>query len=1501
MKATMYKAILLMFSLGICTSLQARENLNTPDQGGSGEGHKNGPDGQILTGCIAGKTQTELKLNDVRTRILTDGDMWWDLANAKYEVPKGSNSHAQFAGSLWFGGYHQGGLRISAMTYRQNGVDFWPGPLDPNKVDVTSDVCTSYDKHFIFSRTDVDNFYSYWKQYGIANPTTPSWIKDYPGNYDYGIWSTLTDNTTPITSAGQPLTINYLAPYFDNNGDGYYNYADGDFPNYNVTGAPVNRGQCVRRLFGDQTIFWVFNDKGNKHTETCGASIGVEIRGQAFAFSTGDELNQMTFYNYEVINWSPDALDSTYFTVWDDCDLGNYLDDYIGCDVKRGLGYQYNGDNYDEDGLGQTGYHDKLPALGCDFFQGPYADLDDMVDNDRDSCVDCSWPIGADGKPCYSCVPIPDEVLPEQIIMSRFTYYTNTGDAFTGNPRSCTPQDYYNYMNGHWRNGNLMTYGGNGTITGNTPCSFLFPGLSDPNGWGLGYQPTGGYPGSSQTPVTPIGSFGTTGWTQKQAGVVKADMRFLQSCGKFTLQPGAVNYVTYGMPFVRSNSADNEAPIPLLRTADDKAQALFDNCFKVLDGPDAPDLTIQEISNQLLVTISNNPYVSNNYEAKRYSEADPTIQPVGSISNPDQLYRFEGYMVYQLKDETVGATDLYDADKARLIFQCDVKNGVKQLVNYTTDPSLGSVPSLMVTGADAGIQNSFVISADKFASADPRLVNFRNYYYMAVAYAYNNFLTYVPDVAPTVSVSTVDSSIVFTDPSSGSYNGQKKPFLAGRKNIKVYTGIPHDPTPESYGTTMNSSYGIGPQITRVEGQGNGGLALDLTDQSINDILNSSINRAQKITYIGTRGPLGVKVTDPLRVVKGDFTVKVIASTKVKVGTDSLWQYFGNPPTPGATTLDTGKVKNTQAMRWYMTGTYTDASGNTVSKTWLSDEGINLGQEKIVTGNSNEPLGFSVTVRQVQDPQMTAKVQSLTSKIQAGATVATDLIESSINYADASNPWLGKGGLEDQDGNPYADWILSGGSAGDVSGKYGSPLTKNFFADAEGTWEKVVNGTWAPYRFVKIGQTDWSPAYSYGSYAGTQLNADNYADTRLLSSVDIVFTSDQSKWTHCPVVDMNPATNLSTSLPYKWQLRHHVSVDKSGAPMAPGTDPVADSSMSWFPGYAINVETGERLNIIFAENSADTVNHGTDLMWNPTKATTDYSTGKVYNGGMHYIYVLGHSGDGNDTLLSPLEVIPSDVRRYDLGSSTYKMLKGFSVWEYDFAAMGSKKTAKWSLLAELWKDIMWANIPIPTFNMNKPSDIPGDVKVKIRVSKPYRYGLSSLTSPANTSKNITNTTSFSVLNLTYTNTPLNSNAVANVPNDVLANAVNGNFPMYTFNTNDLAPKNYDASTAKDALAKINVVPNPYYGHSAYEKARIDNIIKIINLPVKCKIRIYTLAGTLVRTIEKDNDQTYVTWDLKNDKSVTVASGLYIMHIDAPGIGERIIKWFGVLRPFDLQSY
>ena len=105
-----------------------------------------------------------------------------------------------------------------------------------------------------------------------------------------------------------------------------------------------------------------------------------------------------------------------------------------------------------------------------------------------------------------------------------------------------------------------------------------------------------------------------------------------------------------------------------------------------------------------------------------------------------------------------------------------------------------------------------------------------------------------------------------------------------------------------------------------------------------------------------------------------------------------------------------------------------------------------------------------------------------------------------------------------------------------------------------------------------------------------------------------------------------------------------------------------------------------------------------------------------------------------------------------------------------------------------------------------------------------------------------------------------------------------------------------------MNKIRVVPNPYYAYSEYEQDKNDFKVRVTNLPAKCKVRIYTLNGVLVREFTKDDDSiTYLEWDLKNHARIPVASGMYIVHVDVPGVGETILKWFGAMRPVDLDSF
>ncbi len=109
---------------------------------------------------------------------------------------------------------------------------------------------------------------------------------------------------------------------------------------------------------------------------------------------------------------------------------------------------------------------------------------------------------------------------------------------------------------------------------------------------------------------------------------------------------------------------------------------------------------------------------------------------------------------------------------------------------------------------------------------------------------------------------------------------------------------------------------------------------------------------------------------------------------------------------------------------------------------------------------------------------------------------------------------------------------------------------------------------------------------------------------------------------------------------------------------------------------------------------------------------------------------------------------------------------------------------------------------------------------------------------------------------------------------------------------------DNTVAKSKLDNIYVVPNPYVGFNELEptnplpgQARGERRIYFENLPSKCTIRIFTLSGDPVKKIEHDSGLAHGReyWNLLNEDGFGVAYGVYIAHIDAPGIGEKILKF------------
>jgi hypothetical protein len=1412
---------------------------------------------QTTAGCAPAAGFEWLDINNVRARVNTGGDMWWDLpggVGSKYFIPKEGSATAMFSGSLWIGGLDiNNQLKLAALRFRQVGVDFWTGPLTiDGTASVDAAVCSEYDKHFRMTREMVETFIAQFDaETGAYNPvdgySVPLEIQNWPAHGDI--------------NKGQSY---YLAPFYDIGGDGDYDWEEGDYPYYDInnelcnTKIPTKEEEIEGSLIegssilsdqvikGDQTLWWVFNDKGNIHTETQGAAIGMEIRAQAFAFATNDVINNMTFYSYEIINRSTFELTNTYMTPWVDTDLGYARDDFVGCDVGRGLGYCYNGTAVDGNGEPES-YGENPPAVGVDFFQGPYMDKDN-IDNPK-------WEYFTIND-ILDSIPMCDESIngvnfgngiidDERFGMRRFVYHNND-NSNQGDPDDAP--EYYNYLQGIWKNGAKMLYGGDAYSLGTVgpECDFMFPGDTDPCNWGTGQQPpNGGY--------TQNGFYWTEETGNNGSPNPPGDRRFMQSAGPFTLKSGAVNYITVGIPWARATSGGPFASVHELKIADDKAQTLFESCFKVIDGPDAPDLAFREMDQEMIIYISNSQN-SNNYN-EEYFEKDPNL-PVfipGTEEPADQIYRFEGYQIFQLKNPQVSVESLHDADLARLVAVFDINNGVTQLVNYYKNASLDGaiVPVEEVMGSDNGISHSFKITQDLFATGDIQLVNHKQYYYMAIAYGYNEYAPYKP-----------------SEPPYG-YDGQKTPYLSGRKNIKTYVGVPHKIV---NATQVNANYGDIPEIKRIAGNGNGGAHLELTDATVEEILSKSPAGPNNLfgspdypisynpVYKKNHGPINVSVIDPLNVVSSDFTIYMDSLKPYK-----MHKVVGDP-------ILRGDTASKLITNWHMK----DLNSGMV---YDSDTTILLDNEQLFTD-----LGISVNITQpyYPGPYNVGKNQDQKSMFYV-LSHNNGYINSSIEVSDSSSIWLG--GVSDQDipGTGY-NWIRSGtykvGDAGNhADDDWDMTRDPNKPWDPDENYEKILGGTWAPYTLTAYGnnfgtievQSSVGPAYTAVDKKLSYL--------KKIASVDIVFTPDKSKWSRVPVLEMNINRELTEGNTPRFALRNHASVDKDGNYATIGEGPsenpnaanyISDHGMGWFPGYALNIETGERLNLMFGEDSWLVDDNGRDMLFNPTSTVVKGSNNEIVFGGKHYVYVLRHDKKSNVDIAGVSQVF--DAPAYDAGRSAVHSLDTIFNEAYEFYMFGSS----------FFKNVMYTGIPLSNPDAEWLKD---DLTVKIRVSKPYEKNYSL------------------------------------IPLDTIYSGmdINGGYPMYEFSTEGLST-DYDVpEQVETQLDLVNVVPNPYYAYSAYENNALDTRVKITNIPKKCTITIFDVAGTKIRQFKVDlggvqpvkfgqnidkqdymQETTSIEWDIKNFAGVPISGGMYYIHIKSP-VGERVIKWFSMQRVPDLNTF
>ena len=446
---------------------------------------------------------TTLDINQAKAGINSNGDLFWDYNNPQFEVPQDSGTHVIFAGAMWIGGLDSNNvIHVGAQTYRQTGSDFYPGPMmNAGSYSATNDAL--WNTVWKINKTTIDTFLM-WR----ANPgnfpgyTIPYSITSWPAHGD--------------VQQGQSAQ---LAPFIDVNNDGVYDPSNGDYP-------------CIK---GDQAVLIIFNDDRNAHGETGGAKLGVEVHLMMYAYEApGTWLDSTIFSNYKIYNRSTNTYSASYIGMFHDFDIGSYSDDFVGCDVARSITYGYNGTI--NDGGSATAspgtYGANPPAEGVIFLNGPVADTGDLIDNNRDGTIDEPG---------------------ETILMSRHTYYNNNFN-FTGNPVHDT--DYYHYLGGYWLDGSPVTYGGTG-YGGTTVADFMFPGTTDPIGWGTNFVP--------QAP-----------WDETSSGNIPSDRRSLAISGSFTFESGSMECVDYAYVFGRGTNGPLSS-VAVMQTNADSARSFYLN------------------------------------------------------------------------------------------------------------------------------------------------------------------------------------------------------------------------------------------------------------------------------------------------------------------------------------------------------------------------------------------------------------------------------------------------------------------------------------------------------------------------------------------------------------------------------------------------------------------------------------------------------------------------------------------------------------------------------------------------------------------------------------------------------------------------------------------------------------------------------------------------------------------------------------------------------------
>ena len=371
--------------------------------------------------CAGTKTGVVFQANRIGAFYSPRGSKFFDFNDGYFKVPYTSEKSPStiFACSPWMGGYVNNELRLSGQTYASPRIDLYLGPLGP--LASTYENCNQFDHVWSVSRDEIEQHIQDFAMDGIIDDTLSN-IFGWPAQGN-SFFSKINGFELPADHHGG------WADFADVNQNGIYEPQSGEYPIVYLKGQPQI----------PQLINWmVFNDQG-EHLESKGIPLGVEIQLTVFGFNCADNyvLNNTIFNSYKIINQGADEIDSTYFGMWTDYDLGCPNDDFIGSDSIRNTEFVYN------DG------------------------------EDGDVGVDCSSGVITYG----NYAPVQSMTYLSHPMHSLIQYARH----FEGNditPQS--PGEYYHLLSGLWSDGSPIVAHGDGYDTMNQGATTLFLYHGDP-------------------------------------------------------------------------------------------------------------------------------------------------------------------------------------------------------------------------------------------------------------------------------------------------------------------------------------------------------------------------------------------------------------------------------------------------------------------------------------------------------------------------------------------------------------------------------------------------------------------------------------------------------------------------------------------------------------------------------------------------------------------------------------------------------------------------------------------------------------------------------------------------------------------------------------------------------------------------------------------------------------------------------------------------------------